>query len=84
MQTYKRMYPRMCVYHKISIGINPPSSDNLFVCFGPRKAKYHFILFFLFFFCYSLIVIIRKRISKLFSLKTPKWASLFFSFFQIA
>ena len=56
-----------------------PSSDNLFVHFGPRKAKYHFI--YLFFFCDNLLVIMRKRISKLFSLKTPKWAFFFFFIF---
>ena len=57
------MYPRMCVYHKISVysapkkknsiwinpystyqknknkKINPYSSNNLFIYFGPRKAK---------------------------------------------
>ena len=59
------MYPRMCVYHKISvysakkkkkisIWINPYSSDNLFIYFGPEKAKGKYTILFIYLFIFLL------------------------------
>ena len=55
-------------------------SNNLFIYFGPRKAKgkYTILFIYLFSFCDNLVVIRRKRIFKFFFLVNTKMGLFFF------